>query len=86
MYDKKRECNENFVTYTDSNYIGDSDDGRSTFGYAFTMGLGAFSWSSRNQPVVSLLRTEVEYVATIFCAYQCILLRRNVKQVGDEEK
>ncbi|KAI3503168.1 hypothetical protein L1887_31605 [Cichorium endivia] len=78
--------NGNFVAYTDNNYAGDLDDGRSTYGYVFMMKSGAISWSSKKQPVVSLSTTEVEYIAAAFCACQCIWLRRILKQVGVEEK
>ncbi|KAL8094563.1 hypothetical protein AgCh_036190 [Apium graveolens] len=37
------------VGYSDSDYSGDLDDGKNTSGYAFYIGSGIFSWSSKKQ-------------------------------------
>ncbi|RVX13416.1 Retrovirus-related Pol polyprotein from transposon TNT 1-94 [Vitis vinifera] len=49
---------------------------KSTSGYVFMLSLGAVSWSSKEQPVVSLSTTEVEFIAATSCACQAIWLRR----------
>jgi hypothetical protein len=61
--------------WSDSDYIGDLDDRKSTSGYVFMLGTGAISWSSKKQPIVILSTTEAEYVAAASCACQCIWLR-----------
>lgn len=40
-------------SFTNSDYAGDLDDRKSTFGYVFMMGSGAISWSSRKQSIVT---------------------------------
>ncbi|CAL9016013.1 unnamed protein product [Prunus brigantina] len=39
--------------YTDSDWAGSVDDMKSTSGYAFTIGSGIFSWSSKKQETVA---------------------------------
>ena len=49
--------------YSDSDYAGHPSTFRSTSGYIFTLGLGAVTWGSRLQKVVTLSSTEAEYMA-----------------------
>lgn len=46
--------------YTDSDWARSVDDRRSTSGYVFNLGTGAFSWSSKKQTTVALSSTEAE--------------------------
>lgn len=74
--------------YTDSDFAGDIDSGRSTSGYAFLMSNAAVAWSSKKQPIVTLSSTEAEYVAASFCATQCLWMKRilsNFNQAEEEE-
>ena len=48
------------VGFSDSDWAGNPYDRRSTTGYAFNIGSGVVAWSSKKQPTVSLLSTEVE--------------------------
>ena len=54
---------------TESDWVGDVDNRRSTTGYCFTLGLGAISCSSKKQSTVALSSTEAEYRAA--CAGTC---------------
>lgn len=62
----------NLVAFTDSDYVGDMEDNKSTSGYVFMMCGGAVAWSSRKQPIVTLSTTEAEFVAAAACACQAI--------------
>ncbi|XP_063941181.1 secreted RxLR effector protein 161-like [Daucus carota subsp. sativus] len=62
------------VGYSDSDYGGDLDDGKSTSGYAFHIGSAIFSWSSKKQQTVALSTCEAEYIAAAACACQAIWL------------
>jgi hypothetical protein len=54
-----------FVCYSDADYGGDKDNGKSTGGYVIKVGTGAISWSSKLQSVVTLSTTEAEYIAAV---------------------
>jgi hypothetical protein len=75
MYKSKAEANLTMQGWTDSDYVGDYDDRKSTSGYVFTMGSSAVSWSSKKQPIVTLSTTEAEFVSAASSACQCIWMR-----------
>ena len=54
----------NLVGWTDSNWAQDPDDRRSTSRFAFDVGEGVISWSSKKQPTVAMSSVEVEYIAS----------------------
>ena len=49
--------------YTDSDFMSDPDDRKSTSGYVFVYNDGAVGWKSFKQPIIADLTTEAEYVA-----------------------
>ena len=49
--------------YTDSNFMSNSNDRKSTSGYVFIHNGGTVSWKSSKQPIIADLTTEAEYVA-----------------------
>ncbi|CAM8956645.1 unnamed protein product [Rhodiola kirilowii] len=61
--------------YTDSDWAGDVETRKSTSGYAFYLGDGVVSWSSKKQQVVALSTAEAEYIAVTTAAYQAVWLR-----------
>jgi hypothetical protein len=54
-------------------------------GFSFHYGVGAISWSSKKQGVVSLSSTEAEYVAQTHAAKKGIWLRSFVKEIRGEQ-
>jgi hypothetical protein len=72
--------------YSDSDWAGNLDDRRSTTGYAFGIGSGVVSWSSKKQPTVSLSSTEAEYKALCAATCEVVWLRRLLQDVGEERK
>lgn len=61
--------------FSDSDYAGDQDDRRSTSSYAFLLGTGVVSWSSKKQQIVTLSSTEAKFIAATACACQALWLR-----------
>ena len=51
------------VGYIDSDFVGNAEDKRSTFEYAFHLGIGFVAWASKKQLLVTLSSVEAEYVA-----------------------
>lgn len=56
--------------------IRDVNDRKTTSGFIFFMGVAAFGWSSKKQPIVTLSTCEVEYVAVASCVCHGIWLRK----------
>nr|GEU68375.1 copia-type polyprotein [Tanacetum cinerariifolium] len=77
--------NSTLVAYSDSDFAGDLDDRRSTSGSVFLLAVGAISWSSKKQPVVTLSTTEAEYIAAAACACQCLWLKRILAAIGHQK-
>ena len=46
------------ASYSDSNWAGNPNDGKSTSGYAFHIGSGVVSWRSKKKPTISLSSIE----------------------------
>jgi hypothetical protein len=67
---RKRENALVFYGYSDSSWSGDVDTSRSTSGYAFMMGGGAISWSSKLEGLVALSSTEAKYIGLSNAAQQ----------------
>ncbi|GKU99292.1 hypothetical protein SLEP1_g12160 [Rubroshorea leprosula] len=74
----------NLFGYSDSDWPGCVDDRRSTSGYAFFLGSGAISWSSKKQASTALSSSEAEYISSTAAACQATWTRRileDMKQV-----
>ncbi|KAG9450495.1 hypothetical protein H6P81_010460 [Aristolochia fimbriata] len=74
------------IGYTDSDYGGDIDSRKSTSGYMFNIGSGAFSWSSKKQAVVALSTCEAEYVAAATCTCQAVWIRNIMKELHNDQE
>ena len=69
------------VGYSNSYWVGDSNDRKSTTGFVFFLGDTAFTWMSKKQPIVTLSTCEVEYVATTTCVSHAIWLWNLLKKL-----
>jgi len=64
------------IGFTDSDFVGDQDDRKSTSGHVFLLGSTSVSWLSKKQLIVTLSTTEAEFVVATSCACQAILLKK----------
>jgi hypothetical protein len=81
VHGKKLTRNEVVKGWTDSDYTGDLNDRKSTFGYVFMMGSRSVSWSSEKQVIVTPSTTKTKFIAEASCACQGIWLRRILEQL-----
>ena len=61
--------------YYDSDYAGDPNDSRSTFGYVSELADGPVTWNSRKQSFDTQSTTEAEFIGnhgTRECAVCCL--------------
>eukprot|EP00253_Pinus_taeda_P029672 PITA_29672 len=72
--------------FSNSDWAGNTDDRRSTSGYAFNLGFGVLSWSNKKQPIVSLSSTEAEYKDLTNATCEAIWLRRILEDVGEKQR
>ncbi|RDX88499.1 hypothetical protein CR513_29897, partial [Mucuna pruriens] len=72
---------ENLLAFTGSDYAGDEDDSKSTSGYVFLLSLGAVSWMSKKQLIVTLSSTEAEFVVVAASACQVMWMRRVLRNL-----
>jgi hypothetical protein len=70
------------VGFYDSDWGGDPDQRRSTTGYVFLVGGGAFSWCSKKQGAVALSRCEAEYYASSHAAMEASWQRMFLAELG----
>ena len=69
------------VGFSDSDFVGDIDDRKSTIGFVFFMGDCAITWSSKKQSIITLSTCEAKYVATTSFVCYAIWLRRLLEEV-----
>jgi hypothetical protein len=57
------------------------DDKKIITGFVFNIRETTFTWSSKNQSIITLSTCEAVYVAIIACAYHFIWLKRLLKKL-----
>ena len=68
--------------YSESAFMGDSQDRKSTMGYTFScMGL-LVSWSSKKQRTIALSTTEAEYLVGIEATKEAVWLQQLMCALG----
>ena len=70
------------VWFTDSDWVGDSIDRKSTSGYVFMLRHGPICWSNKKQHTISLSSAESEYKGAVNAATQCVWLQDILGELG----
>ena len=68
--------------FSDSNWIGNVDDRKSTTGGCFYVGANLVAWVSKKQNFVSLSTAEAEYIATGSCCSQLLWMKKLLSEIG----
>lgn len=71
-----------FTAFTDSDFAGDRDSGRSTNGYIIKMGTGAVAWASKLQGPVAKSSTEAEFYGASFAGTEIKWLKHFLGEIG----
>ena len=74
------------VEFCDNDWVGSMDDMKSTVGYAFLLGTGVFSLTSKKQDNVALSTAEAEYVSTTLARTQAMWLRKIMNDIGEKQE
>ena len=62
-----KESNLSLASFSDSDWVGNADDRKSTTGGCFYVGANLVTWMSKKQNSVSFSATEAEYIAAGSC-------------------
>ena len=68
--------------YTDSSFQSDPDDSKSTYGFMFTLNIGAISLQSSRQTTTADSTTEAEYIAASDAAKEVVWLKKFITDLG----
>ena len=84
-YGLKYEVNQkiNLEGYIDSDWVGNSNDRKSTSGCCFSMGSGVISWFSRKQSCVAQITAKAEYVAACSSSCEVAWLQKLLSNIFD---
>ena len=76
------DCPLSLIGYTDSDWVGNGTDHKSTSSYVFSFGSGPFFYSSKKQSMIALSTTEAEYRGAVNAATQVVWLQGLLSEFG----
>eukprot|EP00253_Pinus_taeda_P023205 PITA_23205 len=72
----------NLLGFTDSDWVGDNVDRKSTSGYSLSLGSGPICWSSKKQAIIALSSAEAEYRAVVNITIPTLWLQHFLTDLG----
>ena len=66
---------EQLLGYMDADWVGNTNDRRSTSEYGFLIGSVAIAWSSKKQPTIALWSTEAKHRGAVVATCEVIWLK-----------
>eukprot|EP00253_Pinus_taeda_P010951 PITA_10951 len=70
------------VGFTDSDWVGDLDDRKSTAGYVFTLFSGPITWAGKKKSAIYLSSAEAKYCGAIEASKEAPWLRQILSEFG----
>ena len=83
---KKGDLKGDLIRYSDSDFVGDCHDWKSTSRHIFFFGGMAISWSSQKHSIVALSSCEAEYIAATTATYQVVWMNRLIGELTNNEE
>ena len=74
------------VGFTDSDWVSDPNDRKSTVGYVFNLGSGPLTWACKKQQALALSSAEAEYRAIVNANQEALWLRQILSKFGFEQQ
>jgi hypothetical protein len=68
--------------FTDSDWVGNPDDRKSTAGYVFSLGSRPVTWDCKKQQANALSSAEAEYRAAVNSSQEALWLRQILSEFG----
>eukprot|EP00253_Pinus_taeda_P034571 PITA_34571 len=75
-------CSLNLIGFTDSDWVCDTIDRKSTSDYVVSLGSGPIRWSSKKQAAIALSSAEAEYRGAVNATIQAIWLQHFLSELG----
>src|SRR3954468_21399665 len=72
----------NLIGYSDSDWVGDRVDRKSTSGTCHFLGRSLVCWASKKQSCVSISTAEAEYIVAGSCCTEILWLKQTLKDYG----
>jgi hypothetical protein len=70
------------VGFTDSDWVEDPDDRKSTVGYVFILGSGPVTWACKKQQAIALSSAKAKYRSVVNTSQEALLLRQLLSEFG----
>jgi hypothetical protein len=70
------------IRFTDSDWVGDNTDRKSTSGYSLSLGSGPICWSRKKKASIVLSSVEVEYRGVVNITIQAMWLQHFLTELG----
>ena len=77
-----KESNSSLASFSDSDWVDNADDRKSTTGGYFYVGANLFVWMSKKQNSVSLFIAEVGYIVARSCCSQLLWMKKLLSDYG----
>eukprot|EP00253_Pinus_taeda_P026348 PITA_26348 len=74
------------VRFTDSDWVGDPDDRKSTAGYVFTLSSRPITWACKKQATISLSLAEAEYCGAVEASKEALWLHQILSKFGFQQQ
>eukprot|EP00253_Pinus_taeda_P022057 PITA_22057 len=74
------------VGFTDSDWVGDLDDRKSTVSYVFTVGSGPITWDCKKKSAIYLSSTKVEQRGVVEASKEAPWLRQILSEFGFQQQ